>query len=422
MAQLDDARPLTAAEKYYAFLDLVSPMNLMMVADLDRSLPLDLVAQRWREFAALRAVPRIRVHGDLTASLSGAADTEFRGSEQGSHEWDGELSLLSRRPFGLDRAMLCRYLTSPGEDVSRIVFVGHHAMFDGRSGVAELQAFVRMLDGQPVPRRAGLPASRPSSNTYGWQSDRKQLLALLRDISERNNAAGPAEPKSWSRPAGSRVPRLQSLTLAQDEVAGLLAGARTHGSRVYSAIAASWLITVAEVLLPDRAAPTLQLATPVDIADPASDDDDPASPIISVVANRHRVTSDEPWQLATRIRGALESSLGRGEGELFFHLSRVDAIDDLEAGARVLDRSLAAAHPAVSVTNLGTIDPGTDPTWLRSMCGYLAPAPNQVVFVSGLGYRGRLVHSVSTDDSQLSPQQSEALVAGYRARSTGLRP
>jgi len=417
-----DSRPLTAAEKYYAFLDLVSPMNLMMVADIERSLPIDLVAQRWREFVALRAIPRIRIHGDLTASLSSSADPEFRGSELRSDAWDAELGLLSRQPFGLDRPMLCRYLTSPDERVSRLVFVGHHAIFDGRSGVGELQAFVRMLDGQPVPQRHCLPAARPSSNTFGWQADRQQLLTLLRGMSERHAAAGPVEPRPWTHPDEPRVPRMHSLTLAHDEVAGLLDGARIHGSRVYAAIAATWLISVADVLLPELDEPTLQLATPVDIGDPTPDHGVPSAPVVSVVANRHRVTPKAPWELATRIRSALESSLARGEGELFFHLSRVDAIDDLEAGARVLERSLAAAQPAVSVTNLGTIDPGTDPQWLRSMCGYLSPGPNQVVFVSGLGYRGQLVHSVSTDDSQLPPAQSDALVAAYRERSTALKP
>jgi hypothetical protein len=56
------------------------------------------------------------------------------------------------------------------------------------------------------------------------------------------------------------------------------------------------------------------------------------------------------------------------------------------------------------------------------MCGYLAPSPNQVVFVSGLGYRGRLVHSIATDDTQLDPALAGALVAGYTEQITALAP
>jgi hypothetical protein len=177
-------------------------------------------------------------------------------------------------------------------------------------------------------------------------------------------------------------------------------------------MAATWL-RVAARRLSTNATATFQLATPVDVTGPAPDSGVAAAPVISVVANRFRVAPDRTWELAGEIGGALEASISRGEGELLFHLTRARQITDPDVGVRVVAQAIAGAAPAISVRNVGVIDPGTDPPWLRSMCGYLAPAPNQVIFVSGLGYRGRLVHSISTDDTQLEPDIAAAIVAGY---------
>jgi hypothetical protein len=177
-------------------------------------------------------------------------------------------------------------------------------------------------------------------------------------------------------------------------------------------MAAAWLSVVARRVVAKQPT-TLQLATPVDLAERGPDPDVPTAPVIGVIAQRYRVEPDAPWELATEIAAGLAAALERGEGELFFHLTRAEHIDDLDAGARVVGHALATAAPAVSVTNLGVVDPGSDPSWVRSMCGYLAPTPNQVIFVSGLGYRGRLVHSISTDDTQLAPDLAAALVTGY---------
>lgn len=406
------ARSMTPAEKYYTFLDRVSPMNLLLVADLDRALDIDEVAAGWSHFVQRRAVPRLQVHADLTIGDGGPGEVNFAGLVVPSAEWDACLSEESRRPFGTDRSMRCCYLASPDEQRSRLVFVVHHAVADGRLGVAELQAFVRALDGQPLPEQSQPPAAVPATRTLPWQHDNRELRRLILGIRERNNRAGRPEPRDWVRPGGPRVPRFFSLLLEGPQARGFLDAARRHRTKAYSAMAAAWLDVATRRLLGGTPS-TLQLATPIDLREGGVDTDAPSAPVISVVANRFRVAPGSTWELAAEVAAALEASIGRGEGELLFHLTRAKQIDDLDAGARVLAHSLATAAPAFSVTNLGVVDPGTDPPWLRSMCGYLAPTPNQVIFVSGLGYRGRLVHSISTDDNQLDPEVAAALVTGY---------
>lgn len=402
-------RPMTPAEKYFAFLDRVSPMNLLLVADLDRAVDIDQVAECWPRFARDRVLARMQVRPDLTIG-AGDAIGGFTGLTLAAGEWDARLSLETREPFGTDRPMRCCYFASPDEGRARLVFVVHHAVVDGRVGVAELQAFVRALDGQRLEPRTRPPAVVPATRTFPWQQDRGALRSLLADL--RSRQAEPPEPSAWSRPVAPRSPRYFSLTLDGSIAAGFLAAARRHRTRAYSAMASTWL-RVAASRLADRQPATVQLATPVDVTGAAPDPHLAAAPVISVVANRFAVTPEARWELAAEIGAALDASIERGEAELFFQLTRADRIADLETGARVVAQAIAAAPPAFSVTNLGVIDPGSDPPWLRTMCGYLAPTPNQVIFVSGLGYRGRLVHSIATDDSQLDPSLAGALVADY---------
>jgi hypothetical protein len=405
---------MSPAEKYYAFLDAVSPMNLIMTAELGRCFPIDQVGEHWTSFVSLRSTPRIRVQADLTLSDGGTSDLDFNGLELPSSEWNEQLGIESREPFGLDRPMRCRYLSSPDEGRSRLVFIGHHSVFDGRAGIVDLQAFIRGLDGQVVPAQALGSLPSPAHKQFPWQADREQLFALMRGIAARNEEAGPPEPSDWSQPGIARAPRFFSVNVPDADADALLAGARIHQTRAYAAIAASWLVAVAARLCQSDT-PTLHLATPVDVGVPSADAERPPSPAVSVVGNRYRVDPKSPWELALEVRKKLAASMTAGEGELFFHLSRANSIQDLEVGARVVAQALATAPPVVSVTNLGIIDPGSDPDWLLAMVGYLAPAPNQIAFVSGVGYRGRLVQSATTDDSQLSAVVATAMVQEYGA-------
>jgi hypothetical protein len=414
MTPVFDSRPLTPAEKYYTFLDTVTPMNVVVAGDLDRCLAADLVAQRWTQFTSLRSLPRLRIRGDLTLADGDAADSAFNAHEAAADGWDEYLARELRRPFGLDRPMRCLYLTSAAENRSRLVFIAHHAVVDGRVGVAELQMFVRLLDGRAIPHQQRLSVAPASSKQLRWRSDRQELISLLREIAARNDAAGAPDPASWPRPDAERRPRLVSLTVAPAEAAGLLAAAKSRGMRAHSAIAAAWLIAAAR-RVGERPHPTLQLSSPVDLAVPSPDPDRPTAPAVSVVAHRHQVTPQSPWELAQRVGAATDASISRGEAELFFHLTRVEAIDDLEAGARVVAHALASAPPAISVSNMGVISADGDPDWLRTVYGILAPTPNQMVFASAVSYRGCLTHSVGTDDTQLPADVIGSLIDDYRA-------
>src|ERR1700744_355944 len=109
------ARPLTGAERYYAFLDHVAPMNLLLMADLDRVFALDEIEKRWTQFVALRSIPRLRVLADLTLVDGGLDGVEFRGVEAPVEAWHPLMAAESVTPFGFDRPLRLLYLASPAE-------------------------------------------------------------------------------------------------------------------------------------------------------------------------------------------------------------------------------------------------------------------------------------------------------------------
>lgn len=403
------ARPLIAAERYYAFLDCVAPMNLLHVADLDRVFAADEVGQRWADFVRVRSLPRLRVQPELTLADGPRDDVAFRSVQLDSSEWDGELAVESREPFGFDRpARLC-YLTSPAEGRSRIVLAVHHAIADGRVGIAEVQRFVRSLDGQPVEPLDGVTEVVPATATYPWQADRRRLVELLREIAAGNEATGAPEPAGWPAAEATAEPRFVSLAFDAPDTTAFLSAARARGLRAYAALAAAWLATARS-----HFGDILQLATPPDLAGPGSDPSRPTSPIVPVLGTRYVVPADRaPWDLGTAIAARLDTALARGEGELFFHLTRVDKITDVDAGVAAIARALAAAPPSFCVSNLGVIDPGSDPDWLRTVYVYLAPSPNQVTLITGIGYRGGLTHGLATDESRLAPDVATAMVSEY---------
>lgn len=414
MAVSRRSRPLTVSERYYAFLDSVTPMSIVVVADFDRCLPVEHVARCWEQFIETRCLPRLRVGGDLTL-YDAPADNDFQAREGAATGWDAAIGADLREPFGLDRAMRCRYLPSPAEDQARLCLVVHHAVTDGRGAMAEMQALLRLLDGQSVPAQPDLP-SPPLLRELPWQTDRQEFIALLRKIRELNDDAGQPQPQEWKQPSVfDRVPRFQTLVLEPDVTQALLARVKREGASVYSATAAAWLCSVAETVLGEGES-TLQLATSVDLAATPADPAAARSAVVGIIARRYRVDPADPWPLARRIRAAMTEAVDAGEGELFFELARVQAYADVEAGARTTARALASAPPAVSVTNMGYVDADGDPSWVRTLYANLPTAPNQLVSAPGLTYRDRIVHSISTADLQLAPHLAEALVDSYRAR------
>ena len=404
---------MTIAEKYYTFLDETWPTNVTFVAELGRAFPAEFVEARWREFSEQRIFTRSMPTADLTIVDGGMSKIDFQARDVAAEDLDDELARESMIGHGTEKVVHCRYWTVPDQDRSRIALIAHHAIADGRGGVAELQEFVRFLDGRDVHPQQHLSTPRVErSDLYPWQTDRKELLGLLRVLGDRNRELGPPEPASWPEATLERRPRFAALI--QDVGTGhrLAEAAAREDARMFPAMAAAALVSVARhVVSSDKG--ILQLNVAVDLASERVHVDRPPAMNVGVVTQRQQVRIDEPWQLARDVTTALRESLKRGEGELFFHLSRVDKVQDIEAGKVLVAVAIEGTAPAASVTHIGTIDGADDPDWVTAIWANQAPTPNQVIQAVSLEYRGRLSHCVTTDDLRVPADVARALLADY---------
>lgn len=429
-------RPMTAAEKYYTFLDHRWRVNVLISADLDVCFDPAVVRDRWLEFRARRVLARAVPTVDLTLVDLGPDVAQhgdlFRAVEMPSSEWDGVLDEEAEAPYDLDLPMRLRYLTSPAEGRSRVLIVGHHSMLDGRIGLAEMQAFVRFLDGQDVAEQHELSVPAAPATGHAWQQDARARLALLRAMRNRSLELGTPGPDDWPAEDVERIPRLRQALLESEDVAPVIAEGRRHGVSVFSVVAAAWLATVARHLGMGSTAtdPVLQLAVPADTSTPSTDPSRPTAMSVPVITRSFRVpnVADAPrlWELAGEILREVREGLERGEGDLFFQLTRAEAVEDLTEGAALVGAGLAASPPCVLVSNMGVIDPGTDPEWLHHVQGQLATTPNQMVFAAILSYRGRLVQTISTDTGRIPQERAAEMTDSYlellRALGRGTRP
>ena len=415
-------RPMTVAEKYYTFLDHCWRINVLISADLDICLDPAFVLDRWRAFRNRRVLTRAVPTEELTLVDLGQDVAQhgdlFRAVELPTGEWDRVLDEEAARPYELALPMRLRYVTSTAEGRSRVLIVGHHSMIDGRIGLDELQAFVRFLDGQDVPEQQELSQPAPPASDHPWQQNARARVELLRSIRSRNLALGEPGPADWPATDVERRPRLRQVVLEPEQAARLLAVGRSHGSSAFSTVAAGWLATVARHLCgagPDTAPPTLQLTVPADASAPSDSPSRPTAMAVPVLARLFQVPADDVWGLASEILDTVREALQRGEGDLFFQLTRVAGIDDLAEGAALVGAGIAGGPPCVVVSNMGVVDPGSDPEWVHHVQGQLAAAPNQMVFAATLSYRGRFVHTISTDTGRIPAEQATEMTESYLA-------
>jgi hypothetical protein len=401
-------RAMTPPEKYYALLDETWRTNVLIFGELDRRFDPGYVEQCWRTYVRTRILARTVATPELTLRDAGEA-VHFSAVELPAEEWDRYLHDEAHVEYGLGWPLRCRYLTSPDEDRSRVLVVGHHSIIDGRIGLAELQAFVRILDGQDVPAQATLADPGPPTTRHSWQADRRAKLELLRSIATTNQELGDPGPAWWPAASTERDLRFATTVVDAERTRALLAAGRTRGSSLFSTWAATWLQAVARTYC-GAADQVLQLNAPIDLATPSADPSVPTAMAVAVLARRYRVGTDL-WQLATQIGEGTAEALARGEAELFFNLAQVDRVQDLETGREAVAAGLRGAPPALTVSNMGLVDPGSDPPWLRLVAGTLAPTPNQVVFSAVLGYRGRLVQVVSVDRHRVDAARVDAVTA-----------
>jgi len=403
---------MTPSEKYFALVDATWPMNVIILADLDICPDAEFVEETWRRYCSQRSLPRLVTTDRLTLADTNGRAPEFEALALEPDEWDEAMSREADIRYD-DVPMRCRYYLSETTGSSRVMIVGHHSIIDGRTGVEELQFFLRALDGQPIPPLEGVPAPAPG-RIHEWEKDSRARIAILRRLRERKDEFDAPLPHEWPAATTPRQTRMRRVHLPEGTSERLVKAARAESAGVLAAVAAAWLSATVPGLT-DAPTGTLDLTTSVDLRDPAAENLDTAGLNVGVISNSFVVDPEQPWELARTIRRRTRESMADGLGALFLQLTRVAQVTDLASGAATMAEAIAAVPPAFSSTNMGVVDPGSDPTWVRWITGHLAPSPNHLALAAGIAYRGQPIEYLATDDSRMGPQARAGLVERFHS-------
>jgi hypothetical protein len=405
------SRPLDPAERYFYLLDLLWPMNIVAVAELDRSLEEDRVRAAWGAVAERAPLARSRV-------VAGEGLGLILESEPAIAD---DVALVTPRPWrslvqheqcarfdvSAGPLMRVRYVAD-GVGGSALALVAHHAVADARTALWLLQEVVRELAGErarsAAATRLPIPMHEAVVPDHRFSENRAGMLQLLRKLREERDALGALESVPWhDRHAESRDPVLEQLVLSAPETKAVVDLARDAGATVNGVASAALLLAVAGTLDGGEPERTLALTTPADMRSRLSPPIAPREPgmYVTLLASAHRVRPNGFAESARAISDDVRARLARGEGELFYTLTRPDAIAADEDGLARLRSLIDTAPQAIAVSNTGILDDAGDPDWVRSLSFALAPTPNQVAFAAATTYRGRLLINVASDRARV---------------------
>jgi hypothetical protein len=419
-------RPLDPAERYYWLLYQLSPMNLVAIAELDRTpTPDDLreaLTALQRRHPLLRAGVTV-VDGQLTF-VESDRPLELHVVTDGP-DWPEELGTVLDVPFDSTEGPLARfvYLAKPDSASSVLFFSEHHAIGDARAAFSVLQQVLRHVDGERTELAAtgAVPGPLHEHFPAEFRSPRTAMAVVAAAREERENQDAPAELPFHARSAPGRITRLTSLSVEPEQVATLLQRTRQAGATVHGAVAAAVLEAIA-VLFESPAERVLTLATPTDLRQrseiPIPEDDVVLA--IGLLCTPYVVAPSGDVALAQQITEQTRRELARGESHLFYRFARPAAYPPDPEGVEGFGQALAALPQNVAVSNFGVVGHEGDPSWLRSISVSLATSSNQLAFVTAVTYRGRLVINIATDRRKLAEDVTDRLLEGIADRIDAL--
>jgi hypothetical protein len=418
-------RQLDPAERYFWLLDRLACATVGAIAELDRVLTRGeletalATVQRWHPL--LRA--RIEVVDGQPLLVEAAGPIPLSMCDGVSAGWTIDLAALLDQPFPEDGEPMVRLLSTPlGAERSAVALLVHHALVDGRGAAAALQQVLRTAECGASAERSAMVISPPPPLHDRFPPERRTARAV-RDVlsevrAERAGLPGPDGYPFHSRHVPTRRTRLHTIVV--DPVDQLVSAARSAKATVHGLVAAAALQSAA-ALIADGRQLTLTVASPTDLRVAAEDaSSDEVTMATGLLCTPYTMDADVP-ELARRISVQTHRELARGEGYLFYRLARPGSFAATESGLDQFASWLGAAVPNIGVSNVGIVESGSDPAWMRSLRLALSPSANQLAFVALTTYRDRLSILVTTDEDKLPRPVADAFVTGL-ARRVGGRP
>jgi hypothetical protein len=415
-------RQLDAAERYFWLLDRLACATICAVAELDRVVTRrDLetaLATAQSEHPLLRA--RVEVTDGQPLLVEAPEPITLSIYESNAASLTADLAALLDQPLPEDGGPMVRLVSlALGRERSAVVLLAHHALMDGQGAVVALRDVLRAVESGACAHPTVTVTPPPPVHD---RFPREQLAArhvrdVLSDVrTERAGLPAPTEYPFHARHAPLRRTRLHGLLI--DPVNVLVSAAREAKTTVHGLVTAAALESAAALFGEGHEQQQIfAVASPTDLrrrVEPPL----PAGEVMmatGLLCTPYAVAGDAS-HLARHISEQTHRELARGESHLFYRLARAGSYAATEAGLDEFASWLDNAPANIAMSNLGVVDSGGDPAWVRTLNVSLSPSANQLAFVVLSTYRDLLTILVTTDEEKLSRPLADAFVAGLARR------
>lgn len=421
-------RRIDSAEAFFWFLDHVSSMNFMVIAegvgDLDDDALRIALARAQQEHVLLRATIATDAEHRLIWVPAPDAPIDYKVMEVKS-DWRTPLAEAMVQPFPLGSAPLVRAMRFNQADGRwAVALIFHHSAGDARSG-CRLLAEILVNAATPDRPFAPHPGYQPLHDLYppiytgaaaveAVQNFKTQRRAELQRYGKFDDFPG------FNRHAPTTKPRFQTLRIEPERLERLVGRCRAAGATVHGAVSAAQLLAL-HVAFEDGEPHTLGMTTPADLRAYLRKPLDDASPLLcaTLITTVYRMEQrGDFWALAKMVSDDLKRLLQRGDGHLFYALFPPPAeFPATPEGIAAFKKMMEIAPQVSLVSNVGRLAPlpAATPFQVEALSFALCPMFNHLLFNAASTFNGRMTLNVNFDAARLPPDQALPIIADMEA-------
>ncbi|GAB4218101.1 MAG: hypothetical protein Fur007_22570 [Rhodoferax sp.] len=428
-------RPLDPGEAFFTVIDTAFCMNFVVLAERDAALDRPALQCALAQVQARHALLQTCLVWDAEAGLCFAAAKDqpvpVRAPACDGATWvqavEAEMQMRFAPGLGpLVRALALQWpdANAAGATRSVLALCFHHAVADGRSGVAVLRevlaAYVQALAAPSMcpPSPKGLlstpaPLHALMPPDYRWAEAPQRVKPLRDTVLADYRRCGALSPLPWFDRAspGPQQPGVMRIGLDAAQTQALHARCRAQGTTLHGALAAAQLLAQHRLQADPAAAAVYAFSSPVDLRDHVQGAPglSPTALYVSIVAASFSVSGDTDfWALARAVRAQTLAQLARGEAHVFFALNGFLGQPVRPEWAQAFRDKLQVAPPHTMLSNVGAVPMADDPA-VTAISFALCPMPHQTAFAAASSYAGQLRVNLVVDRSRVAPAHALAL-------------
>lgn len=421
-------RQIDPAEAFFWFLDHVSSMNFMVIAegvgDLDDDALRVALARAQQEHVLLRAAIATNAEHRLIWVPAPDAPIDYQVVAVES-DWRTPLAEALVRPFPLGSAPLVRAMRlnqAAGRWAVALIF--HHSAGDGRSG-CRLLADILVNAANPARPFVPHPGYQPLHDFFPPSYSGPAGLEALQNFKAQRKDELQRYGKfddfpGFNQHAPTTKPRFQTLRVEAERLERLVSRCRAARATVHGAVSAAQLIAVHRAF-GDAEPRTLGMTTPADLRTYLRQPLDDDSPLLcaTLISTVYRLEAEgDFWALARTVSDDLKRLLQRGDGHLFYGLFPPPAaFPATPEGIAMFKKMIERAPQVTLVSNVGRLAPlpAATPFQVEALSFALCPMFNHLLFNAASTFNGRMTMNVNFDAARLPSEKALPIIADLEA-------